>query len=147
MGPSTLFYDSGVELTSDGLYGRHDYLKHATRGTLSLHSLYFMLWTNFSCFSLALLTQPNAEADLKGKILSSSESTRQYCVSQVKKLWGLLRNGLGISSEERLLLVKGCLNNLLEVSEFGDMFWSIRNLKICVLPFTYVVYSNHPMVK
>ncbi len=117
VGPSTQFYDSGVELTRDGLYGRHDYLKHVTRGTLSLHSLYLVLWSNFASFSLALLTQPSAEKDLAGKILSNGEPVREYCVAQMKKLWGLLRNGLGISDEERLMLVKGCLNNLLEVSQ------------------------------
>ena len=115
VGPSTQFYDSGVELTPDGHYGRHDYLKHATRGTLSLHSLYLMLWSNFASFSVALLTQPGAEENLAGKILSKSEPARQYCVTQMKKIWGLLRNGLGVADEERLLLVKGSLNNLLEV--------------------------------
>lgn len=111
-----MFYDSGVELTPEGLYGRHDYLKHATRGTLSLHSLYLMLWTNFASFSLALLTQPSAVKELTGKILSTGEPVREYCVTQMKKLWTLLRNGLGVSDEERKIVVKGCLNNLLEVS-------------------------------
>ncbi len=115
VGPSTQFYDSGVELTPEGLYGRHDYLKHATRGTLSLHSLYLLLWSNFACFSMALLTQPGAEKNLSGKIISHNEPARVYCVTQMKKLWEHLRNGLGLSDEERLLLVKGCLNNLLEV--------------------------------
>ena len=104
-----------MELTREGLYGRHDYLKHVTRGTLSLHSLYLMLWSNFASFSVALLTQPSAEKDLVGKIISNTEPVREYCVGQMKKLWGLLRNGLGVSDEERLLVVKGCLNNLLEV--------------------------------
>ena len=36
-------------------------------------------------------------------------------MSQMKKVWALLRNGLGVSDEERKILVKGCLNNLLEV--------------------------------
>lgn len=116
VGPSTQFYDAGVELTSEGLYGRHDYLKHATRGTLSLHSLYLVLWSNFASFSMALLTQPSAQKDLTGKILSTNEPARDYCATQMKKLWNLLRNGLGISDEERSLLVKGCLNNLLEVN-------------------------------
>lgn len=121
VGPSTQFYDSGVELTPEGLYGRHDYLKHATRGTLSLHSLYLMLWSNFAAFSVALLTQPSALAALGGKILSANEPVRDYCVAQMKKLWTLLRSALGVSDEERMILVKGCLNNLLEVSEGGHI--------------------------
>ena len=74
-----------------------------------------MLWSNFASFSLALLTQLSALKDLSGKILSTNEPVREYCVSQMKKLWALLRNGLGVSDEERKILVKGCLNNLLEV--------------------------------
>lgn len=129
VGPNAQFYDTGVELTAEGLYGRHDYLKHITRGTLSLHSLYLILWSNFASFSLALLTQPNAEANLAGKILSNSEPAREYCVAQMRKLWVLLRNGLSVSDEERLLLVKGCLNNLLEVQVSAVLeITCIRNL-------------------
>ena len=115
VGPSTQLYDSGVELTSDGLYGRHDYLKHATRGTLSLHSLYLLLWSNFASFSLSFLTQPEAEKNISGKLLSKTEPAREFCVGQMKKLWILLGTGLGLSEEEKLLLVNSCLNNLLEV--------------------------------
>lgn len=115
VGPSTQFYDSGVELTPDGLYGRHDYLKHATRGTLSLHSLFLLLWSNFACFSLSLLTQPEAEKNIAGKILSNSEPAREFSMAQMKKLWMLLGTGLGVSEEEKLLLVNTCLSNLLEV--------------------------------
>ena len=90
VGPSTQLYDSGVELTSDGLYGRHDYLKHATRGTLSLHSLYLLLWSNFASFSLSFLTQPEAEKNISGKLLSKTVPAREFCVGQMKKLWILL---------------------------------------------------------
>ena len=117
VGPDTQFYDSGVELTPEGLYAHHDYLKHVTRGTLSLPSLYLVLWASFAGFSLALLTQPDAESGLRGKLLSSSvEPARDYCLTQTRKMWSLLKTGLGISEEERLLLVKGCLKSLLEVS-------------------------------
>lgn len=118
VGPNTnaQFFDSGVELTPEGLYGRHEYHKHMTRGTLSLPSLYLVLWSQFAGFSMALLTQPGAEKNMAGKLLSPGESVREYCAAQLKKMWGLLRTGLGVSDEERLMLVKGCLNNLLEVS-------------------------------
>ena len=75
VGPRTQFYDSGVELTSDGLYGRHDYLKHATRGTLSLHSLYLLLWSNFASFSLSFFTQPEAEKNISCPRRSQPESS------------------------------------------------------------------------
>ena len=116
VGPSYQFYDQGVELTDEGLYCHHDYTKHATRGTLSLHSLYLLLWANFAAFCTALLFQSEAEDKLVGNVFSESvEPVRQYCVSQLHQLWGHLRNSLAISDEERLLLVRGCLNQLFEV--------------------------------
>ena len=117
VGPSEEFYyDHGVELRpEDGLYGKHDYIKHATRGTLSIHSLYLILWSSFAGFSLALLTQPSAEKELTGKVFSGSEPVRQYCATQLQRLWQLLRSGLGVCNEERLMLVQGCLNTLFEV--------------------------------
>jgi len=119
VGPSTQFYDTGVELTPDGLYGHHDYLKHATRGTLSLHSLYLLLWSNFASFSMSLLTQANSERNISGKLLSKTEPAREFCVAQMKKLWVFLGTGLGLSEEEKLMLVNSSLNNLLEVSKGG----------------------------
>lgn len=116
VGPSYRFYDQGVELTDEGLYGHHGYTKHATRGTLSLHSLYLLLWANFAAFCTALLFHSEAEDKLVGSVFSEGvEPVRQYCVSQLRQLWGHLRNSLTISDEERLLLVGGCLNQLFEV--------------------------------
>ena len=115
VGPNTKFYDAGVELSSDGFFGRHDYVKHATRGTLNIQSLYLVLWSNFSGFSVALLTQDDTEQKLAGKIISEEEHVRPYCVNQMFKMWNLLKEGLNISEEERLLLVRGCLSNLFEV--------------------------------
>ena len=117
VGPESQFYDLGVELTEEGLYAQHNYLQHATRGTLSLHSCYLLLWTNFAAFCVCLLTQREAEQKLSGHILSDSLSTRSYCASQLQKLWAHLRNGLAISDDERLLLVKGCLNQFFEVND------------------------------
>lgn len=61
-------YDCGCELDEEGKYGREDYHDHAntTRGTLSLHSWYLMLWTNFGAFCIGLLTQPNVLKQLHG---------------------------------------------------------------------------------
>ena len=115
VGPDSTFYDAGVALSSDGFFGRHDYIKHATRGSLNIQSLYLVLWSTFCGFSIALLTQEEAEHKLAGRILSDEEPVRQYCSTQIRKLWNLLKEGLNISEEERLLLVCGCLNNLLEV--------------------------------
>ena len=104
-----------MELSLDGFFGRHDYIKHATRGTLSIQSLYLMLWSTFCGFSVALLTQKDVEQKLSGKIISEEVPLRQYCATQMFKMWKLLKDGLNISEEERLLFVRGCLSNLLEV--------------------------------
>ena len=115
VGPSTKFYDAGVELSPEGFFGHHDYIQHATRGTLTIQSLYLILWSNFCGFCIALLTQEDAEMKLAGTIISEEQPIRQYCVTQMYKMWNLLKEVLNISEEERLLLVRGCLNNLLEV--------------------------------
>ena len=70
-------YDCGCELNQDGQYGRKDYMPHATRGTLSLHSWYLMLWTNFGAFCVGLLTQPYAMKQIKGTV----KNDRMLCVS------------------------------------------------------------------
>ena len=55
-------------------------------------------------------------------------------MAQMKKLWSLLRSGLGISDEERLVLVQGCLNSLLEVCTMYRVASSeIRMLLQCTL--------------
>ena len=115
IGPDSLLYDYGVELTPDGQYGHPDYLAHATRGTYSLHSLYFLLWANFGTFFVSMLTQPDSQSKIHGSIISEWQAIRQYYVSQVKTLWMHLRNNLSLSDEERSFLVTRCLMNLYEV--------------------------------
>ena len=108
-------YDCGVELSSEGLFGRQDYMKHATRGMYTLHSLYLLLWANFGAFCMALLTQPEAEAAIHGHIISKRLSVRQYCVSQLRTVWKHMRKNLGLSDEERSFLVMCCTKRLYEV--------------------------------
>ena len=115
VGPDSYFYDQGVELTQDGLYGQHGYLKHATRGTLSLHSLYLLLWVNFGAFCVNLMICRDGEDMLSGKILSASGQVRHYCASYVHKLWVHLKHCLAKSSEERAVLVELCLVKHFEV--------------------------------
>jgi len=110
-----LFYDCGVELSPEGVFGRQDYVKHATRGTYTLHSLYLLLWANFGAFCIALLTQPEAEKDIHGPIISKKLSVRHYCVSQLCTVWKHMQENLGLSDEERSFLVMHCTNRLYEV--------------------------------
>ena len=108
-------YDCGVELSSDGTYGRPDYLPHATRGTLSLHSLYFLLWANFGSFCMALLTQPDAQQRISGPVISKWQAIRHYCVMQLRSVWLHMGNKLKISPEEQSFLTLQSMHNLLEV--------------------------------
>lgn len=118
--PEGMLYDCGVELTAEGQYGRPDYLKHATRGTYSLHSLYIILWVNFGSLCMSLLTQPMARSRIHGPIISGWQAIRHYCYSQLQTVWMHLRNNLAISEEERSFLVMRCLMNLYEVSMEPD---------------------------
>ena len=104
-----------MELSPDGLFGRQDYIKHATRGTYTLHSLYLLLWANFGAFCMALLTQPEAETSIHGSIISETISVRHYCVTQLRTVWMHMQNNLGLLDEERSFLVLHCTKRLYEV--------------------------------
>ena len=108
-------YDCGVELSADGEYGRQEYVKHAERGTYTLHSLYLLLWANFGTLCMALLTQPKAQAAIQGPIISSWLSVRHYCVSQLRTIWAHIQNNLSLLDEERSFLVMSCTKRLYEV--------------------------------
>ena len=108
-------YNYGVELTPEGQFGRQEYMKHATRGTYTLHSLYLLLWANFGTFCLALLTQPEAEAGICGPIISPWLSVRHYCATQLRTMWMHMRNNLGLSDEERSFFIFCCTKQLYEV--------------------------------
>ena len=105
-----------MELSSEGLFGRQDYLKHATRGTYTLHSLYLLLWASFGAFCMALLTQPEAETAIHGPIISERLSVRHYCVTQLRTVWMHIRNNLGLLDEQRSFLLMCCTNRLYEVN-------------------------------
>ena len=110
-------YDCGVELTPDGQFGWQDYLNHANRGTFTLHSLYLLLWANFASFCIALLTQPDAQKNIHGPIISNWLSVRHYCVSRLRNIWMHIRNNLAISDEERFFLTMRCMERFYEVHE------------------------------
>ena len=115
--PEGLLYDCGVELSPEGKFGRQDYMKHANRGTYTLHSLYLLLWANFGAFCIALLTQPDSDRKIHGKLISDWISVRHYCVSQLRTLWMHMRNNLGLTEEERTFFVMRALKKFYEVRE------------------------------
>ena len=138
-------YDCGVELSSDGTYGRPDYLPHATRGTLSLHSLYFLLWANFGSFCMALLTQPDAQQRISGPVISEWQTIRHYCVMQLRSVWLHMGNKLKISPEEQSFLTLRCMHNLLEVCLLNRKvcsYFDNNNKKIIASVFNTKLYSH-----
>ena len=108
-------YDCGVELSPDGTYGRPDYIHHATRGTLSLQSLYLLLWANFAAFCMALITQPDGHERISGPVISSWQHIRHYCVSQLRGIWWHMSNSLQLSTEEQSFFIMKNMLSLMEV--------------------------------
>jgi len=93
-------YDCGCELNEYGQYGRKDYIPHATRGTLSLHSWYLMLLTNFGAFCVGLITQPNVLQQISSKYCvtvsngTNFDDSTQDCESLCHIVYSLLRINL-----------------------------------------------------
>lgn len=90
-------------------------MKHASRGTYTLHSLYLLLWANFGAFCIALLTQPDSDDKIHGNLISDWISVRHYCVSQLRTLWMHMRNNLSLSEEERTFFVMRTMKKFYEV--------------------------------
>lgn len=109
-------YDCGVELTADGAYGRADYKKRASQGTFTLKSLYLMLWANFGCFCMGLLTQPDFQRHILGPIMSDWQSLRNYCISQVRTMWMFMQNKLDLTEEERCFFIMNTMAKFHEVT-------------------------------
>ena len=98
------YYDCGVDFLPDGTYGRLEYLFRMGTSALvnSLHSLYVALWANFACFCIGMLTQPEAESGIKGRIISGVLPVRHYCLSQLNKQWLHMQSYMQMSSLEEL---------------------------------------------
>ncbi len=108
-------YDCGVELTTEGRYGRPDYLHFVTHRPLSLHSLYLALWTNFAGFCMALISQADGQKKIS-RVLSSWQPIRHYCVTQLRSLWLHMGNNMRLTLEEQSFFVMKCMETLLKVS-------------------------------
>ena len=109
-----MFYNFGIQLKS-GIYSKHSYLEHATRGNLNLHSLYFLLWANFSAFCVSLVTSQDADIRLR-TLLSDDLPVRSYCISQLRSLWTYMRNSLHLLDEELAFLIQRCSDAIIQVS-------------------------------
>ena len=132
------FYNFGVQLKSGGIYAKHSYHKHATRGTLSLHSLYLLLWMNFSAFCVGLITHQYTEEQLR-MLLSDDLPVRSYCISQVHSLWSYMRNNLLALDEELAFLIQKCSNSLLQVLTLVYAINLIRHLLSALFNVLYML--------
>ena len=110
-------YNDGVELSPAGLYGRQGYRAHAYEyeGNSTLHSQYLLLWCNFGCFCVSLLTQPDSEQHIHGSIISESLQLRHYCMKHLRALWQHIRNNLGLIEEFRALFIRNALDRFFKV--------------------------------
>jgi hypothetical protein len=121
VGVDDVHYNDGVVLNKDGFYEHQTYIKHATRGTLSLQSLYLLLWSNVSSLCVGLLTDVDSETKLIGHLFPEYFTIRSYCMKQLKSLWNHLSVTVGISCEERSFLVSRSMWNLLQVSNVSGV--------------------------
>jgi hypothetical protein len=108
-------YDCGVELTLDGTYERSGYRERIEQGTFTLQSYYLQLWVNFGCFCMALLTQPDFYQHLCGPIMSTWQSLRNYCLSQLRSMWMFMQNNLNLTEEERCFFIMSFMTKFYEV--------------------------------
>ncbi len=95
----------------DGNHGR----SYVNRGTLTLHSLYLLLWANFGSFCIALLTQPDAYENIRGHVISSWQPLRRYCLSQLRTVWMHICNNMDLSLEQRSFFIMEAMAKVQQV--------------------------------
>ena len=104
------------EVTSDGeKYRCETYLKWMATGSLNIHSVILLHLLNFGTFCIGLLTQPEAEQHMRGRILPHNLPLRNHCTSQLKDAWRQMQSNLCVAEEELLFLLLKCLYYFLQV--------------------------------
>ena len=95
-------YDCGCELTADGDYGRPG----VARPPLTRHSLYFALFTSFGALAVSVLTQPGADGQLHGRVITAPGQTlRGYLHGVVAATWNHMATKLNLADSEQLCLL------------------------------------------
>ena len=102
-------YQEGVKITTGEL---SRLLQHSIGSGLSLNSRCMLLWINVASFCVALLTRDHERLSV---IISSEEPMEEYCVSQLRHLWKLMRNNMQLTDEELSYLVMMCMRRYLQV--------------------------------
>lgn len=127
-------YDCGIELTSDGDYGRRYYNER-----ISLHSQYLLLFVNFAAFCISLYTQENATVQISGPVLSPSLAVRHYCLGQLKTIWSHIQTNLGLTLEEASHLIMRTVLKFLQVSVSESYTLSLAVLCIVAIAITILI--------
>ena len=102
-------YEKGVQLSKNEL---SSYLQHPASKNLNLNSRCMLLWINVASFCVSLLTRDHES--LNG-ILAGA--VKNYCVSQVRYIWKLMKNNLQMTDEELSYLVMMCMRRYLQVCQ------------------------------
>ena len=113
-------YDEVTVLSDTGHCLSQESYQHITRGTMSLPCLYFIQWANYTCLCVYLLclSRKEAEFPFQGQIFSNVQTARNICKERMEKAWTLILQNLGITTEQREMLVMLCTTKLLNVSNF-----------------------------
>ena len=98
-----------MQLTNDGM---NCLLLHSTWRNISFNSHCMLLWINAASFCVSLLTR---EGNRLSGIFSSTVSVEEYCVSQLRHIWKLMRSNMRLTDEELSFLVMMCMRRLLQV--------------------------------
>jgi len=117
-------YESGVQLTSDGMRGL---LLHSTWRNLSVNSHCMLLWINVASFCVSLLTREGER--LRG-IYSRTVQLEEYCVFQLRHIWKLMRSNMQLTDEELSYLVMMCMRRKLQVCVSRSL-WSVYKTSLC----------------
>jgi len=71
-----------------------------------------LLWINVASFCVSLLTREGER--LRG-IFSRKVELEEYCVSQLRHIWKLMRSNMQLTDEELSYLVMMCMRRKLQV--------------------------------
>ena len=108
---SDSFYEDGTHLTESGFYGKYAYTADGGTRSLTLPSLYVLLWMNFAAFGMALHTKQFTSKDLSF-VCSKPES---LCSERLDSVWKHMTQNMDLCDEHVSHLVTNCLSEVLKV--------------------------------
>ena len=89
------------------------------------------MWLNFGSFCMALLTQPEAQENISGKLISDWQPVRHYCVAQLRKIWAHMITNIKLSQEELSFLFMASMKKFYKVIFNGGNSKKLIPLNFC----------------